>query len=221
MTLKCLNKIREPKSILPLKRKVLISIGIALSGLLLGAFQKYIDGGVEMPQVFESLDIVNYFGRFAVWLLLGTVISVYASTPARAAVNTFLFFISMVSAYYLYCNFISGFLPVSYMMIWIVLSFVSPFIAYICWYAKGKGVIAVAISAVILGIIFSQAFLIYCALLQIVIIRFAAAVVDGGQRFTLHSAPCMPSNESHVVASELLRSLQNRISFYFAIEGSI
>jgi len=31
----------------------------------------------------------------------------------------------------------------------------------------------------------------------------------------------MPSNESHVVASELLRSLQNRISFYFAIEGSI
>ena len=46
------------------------------------------------------------------------------------------------------------------MMIWIVLSFVSPLIAYICWYAKGKGIAAIAISAVILGVIFSQAFLI-------------------------------------------------------------
>jgi len=63
--------------------------------------------------------------------------------------------------------------------------------------------------------------MVYCALFQIVIIRFEAAVVDDGQRFTLPSAPCMPSIESHVVASELLRSLQNRISFYFAIEGSI
>ena len=158
--LKCLNKVRKPETDLPLKLKILISVGIAVSGVLLGVFQKYIDGGVEMPQIFQTLDIVNYFGRFAVWLLLGTVISVYSSTPVRASVNTFLFFISMVSAYYFYCNFISGFLPTSYMMIWIVLSFVSPLIAYICWYAKGKGVIAVAISAVILGVIFSQAFLI-------------------------------------------------------------
>ena len=90
-----LKEIREPKESTSTKAKVLISIGIALSGFLLGIFQKYIDGGVEMPQIFQSLDIVNYFGRFAVWMLLGTVISVYASTPVRASVNTFLFFISM------------------------------------------------------------------------------------------------------------------------------
>ena len=155
-----LKEIREPKESTSTKAKILISIVIALSGFLLGIFQKYIDGGVEMPQIFQSLDIVNYFGRFAVWMLLGTIISVYASTPIRASVNTFLFFISMVSAYYLYCNFVSGFLPTSYMMIWVVLSFVSPIIAYICWYAKGKGIAAIAISAVILGVIFSQAFLI-------------------------------------------------------------
>ena len=160
MTKEFLNKIREPKPQLSTGRKILMSAGIAFAGVLLGVFQKYIDGGAEMPQIVQSLDIVNYFGRFAVWLLLGTMISVYASTPVRAAVNTFLFFISMVAAYYLYCHFISGFLPVSYMMIWIILSFASPFIAFICWYAKGKGIAAIAISAVILGVIFSQAFLI-------------------------------------------------------------
>ena len=160
MTKEFLNKIREPKPQLSTGRKILMSAGIAFAGVLLGVLQKYIDGGAEMPQILQSLDIVNYFGRFAVWLLLGTMISVYASTPVRAAVNTFLFFISMVAAYYLYCHFISGFLPVSYMMIWIILSFASPFIAFICWYAKGKGIAAIAISAVILGVIFSQAFLI-------------------------------------------------------------
>ena len=160
MTKEFLNKIREPKPQLSTGRKILMSAGIAFAGVLLGVLQKYSDGGAEMPQILQSLDIVNYFGRFAVWLLLGTMISVYASTPVRAAVNTFLFFISMVAAYYLYCHFISGFLPVSYMMIWIILSFASPFIAFICWYAKGKGIAAIAISAVILGVIFSQAFLI-------------------------------------------------------------
>ena len=160
MTKEFLNKIREPKPQLSTGRKILMSAGIAFAGVLLGVFQKYIDGGAEMPQILQSLDIVNYFGRFAVWLLLGTMISVYASTPVRASVNTFLFFISMVAAYYLYCHFISGFLPVSYLMIWIILSFASPFIAFICWYAKGKGIAAIAISAVILGVTFSQAFLI-------------------------------------------------------------
>ena len=158
--IKYLNNIRQPQTKLSAKSKTLISIGIALAGLLLGVFQKYIDGGVEMPQIFQSLDIVNYFGRLGVWILLGTVISVYAGTPLRASLNTFLFFISMVSGYYLYCNLVSGFLPTSYMMIWIVLSAVSPLLAYICWYAKGKGAVAVAISALILGISFSQAFLI-------------------------------------------------------------
>ena len=57
---------------------------------------------------------------------------------------------------------------------------------------------------------------VYCALLQIVIIRFAAAVVDGGQRFTLHSASCMPSIESRAVAFGLLRS--RKIEFHSILQ---
>lgn len=66
----------------------------------------------------------------------------------------------MVAGYYLYCNYVLGFLPETYMMVWVVFSFVSPILAFICWYAKGNGIIAVIISACILGIMFSQAFLI-------------------------------------------------------------
>ena len=46
------------------------------------------------------------------------------------------------------------------MMVWVIFSLVSPILAFICWYAKGDGIIAVLISACILGALFSQAFLI-------------------------------------------------------------
>lgn len=90
--------------------------------------------------------------------LLVTIISVYAKSPLRAAINTFFFFISMLAGYYLYCNYILGFLPKTYMMIWIVISFATFFMAYVCWYAKGKGIIAIFISSMIMGVLLAQAF---------------------------------------------------------------
>ena len=66
-------------------------------------------------------------------------ISVFSSTPKRAAVDVFAFFAGMVSAYYMYSEFIAGFFPLHYAMIWAALTAVSPFLAYICWYAKGTG----------------------------------------------------------------------------------
>ena len=129
-------------------------------GFLLGILQKWIDGtgGSNLPLMLQQLDIRNYFGRLAIWILLGTIISVYSESPLRAAINTFLFFISMLAGYYLYCNYILGFLPRTYMMMWIVIAFVSFFMAYICWYAKGEGIIAIFISSIIMGVLLAQAF---------------------------------------------------------------
>ena len=44
------------------------------------------------------------------------------------------------------------------MMIWVVISFFSFFAAYVCWYAKGEGIIGIIISDGILGVLFAQAF---------------------------------------------------------------
>lgn len=44
------------------------------------------------------------------------------------------------------------------MMIWIVMTFISPFLAFVCWYAKGKGVIAIFISSIIFMVISRQSF---------------------------------------------------------------
>lgn len=144
---------------MPLRSQLAETAGIILFGFALGVLQKWMDGSAvnTFPVIIQQLGIVNYFGRLAIWILLATAISVYARSPLRAAVNTFFFFISMLAGYYLYCNYILGFLPKAYMMIWIMLSFVSFFMAYVCWYAKGEGVVAIFLSSLILGVLLAQA----------------------------------------------------------------
>lgn len=154
------EKIRKPSKKVSLNCQIAITLGIILLGFLLGVFQKWIDGTGSsiLPMILQQLDIGNYFGRLAIWVLLATIISVYSESPLRAAINTFFFFISMLAGYYLYCNYILGFLPRTYMMMWIVIAFASFFMAYICWYAKGEGIIAILISSMIMGVLLAQAF---------------------------------------------------------------
>ena len=155
-----LDNIRAPKKGVSLKIQITGTIGIMLFGFALGVLQKWIDGSPDnlLPQLMQQLDIRNHFGRLAIWILLATVISIYSNSPLRASINTFFFFVSMLAGYYLYCNYILGFLPRAYMMIWVVMSFASIFIAYICWYAKGEGMISIIISSAIIGVLFAQAF---------------------------------------------------------------
>lgn len=93
-----------------------------------------------------------------VWIFLAVVISVYSKSAIRSAINVFLFFVGMVGSYYLYTVLVAGFFPKSYMMIWIVMTVISPFLAFVCWYAKGKGIISISISSIILLAITRQSF---------------------------------------------------------------
>ena len=65
-------------------------------------------------------------------------------------------FVGMVTSYYLYSNFVAGFFPKSYAMIWSLFTLLSPVLAFFCWYAKGKGWSAFIISAGILGFIINS-----------------------------------------------------------------
>ena len=155
-----LENVRKPNNNISLTTQIAATAGIILFGFVLGVVQKLMD---EAPtnaflDLMQQLGVGNYFGRFAIWILLATIISVYAKSPLRAAINTFFFFISMLVGYYIYTNYVLGFLPRAYMMIWIVIAFASFFMAYICWYAKGEGFVAIIISSVIIGVLLAQAF---------------------------------------------------------------
>lgn len=154
------NNIRKPENKLSVGKQVTYSVGIMVFGILLGVVSKYLDctPSNKLPYILESLDIRNFLGRFSIWIFIAVCISIYSKSAFRAAVNVFVFFTGMVSSYYLYSKFIAGFFPRSYAMIWIGFTIISPFLAWICWYAKGNGKIALTISAGITAVLFNTAF---------------------------------------------------------------
>ncbi len=155
-----MNNIRIVQHTLALTKKIRNTVAILCLGIALGVLAKFLDTTPinMLPFMFIYLDISNFLGRFTIWLLLALCISIYSSTPVRAGINVFAFFLGMVASYYLYSNYIAGFFPKSYAFIWFGCTALSPFLAFLCWYAKGKGRPALILSALILAVLFNTTF---------------------------------------------------------------
>lgn len=156
-----LNKVRCVENRIPVKKQIIHTIGVMLLGIMLGVISKYLDctASNDLPFIFEYLDVRNFLGRFPVWIFLAVCISIYSMSAARASLNVFVFFAGMVTSYYLYSKFIAGFFPKSYAMIWVGFTFLSPVLAFICWYSKGSSKISAVISAGIIAVLFNMTFL--------------------------------------------------------------
>ena len=143
-----------------MSKKILHSIVVLFFGIVLGTVSKFLDTtpSNELPFIIERLDVRNFLGRFAIWILIAVCISIYSNSSIRAAVNVFTFFLGMVTSYYLYSKFIAGFFPRSYAMIWFGLTAISPLLAFVCWYAKGKSKSSLAISSLIIAVLFNITF---------------------------------------------------------------
>ena len=160
---KFLNDIRSAENPISGNRKIINTIAILLLGIALGTFSKFLDfRQAELPSVLMAidgaLDVHNFLGRFAIWVLIALCISIYSNSAIRASVNVFAFFVGMVASYYLYSNYIAGFFPRSYAMIWFGFTAVSPLLAFVCWYARGKSKLAFILSALILAVLFNMCF---------------------------------------------------------------
>lgn len=155
-----LNRIRCADRQIPMSKKIFHTIAVLLLGIVLGVVSKFLDttSSNELPFIIERLDVRNFLGRFAIWILIAVCISIYSNSSIRAAVNVFAFFVGMVTSYYLYSTFIAGFFPRSYAMIWFGLTAISPLLAFVCWYAKGKSKISLTISSLIIAVLFNMTF---------------------------------------------------------------
>ena len=158
---KFLNKIRSIENEIPITRKIINTILILCFGIVLGTFAKFLDTTASntLSFIFEYLDISNFLGRFAIWLLIALYIAIYSHSSIRASLNVFVFFIGLVSSYYLYSYFVAGFFPKNYAMIWLGFTAISPLLAFVCWYAKGKGKISFILSVIIIAILFNFTFI--------------------------------------------------------------
>lgn len=155
-----LNNIRYKEKSISYSKQIRNTIAILFLGIVLGIFSKFLDNTAsnDLPFIVELLDITNFLGRFAIWVLIGLCISIYSNSSIRASINVFVFFSGMVTIYYLYSKFVAGFFPRSYAMIWVGFTAISSLLAFVCWYAKGKSKLAFGLSAMILAILFNMTF---------------------------------------------------------------
>ena len=155
-----LNNIRSVKNTISVNRKIINTLVILCFGIALGTFSKFIDNTAsnDLSFVLEYLDVGNFLGRFAIWVLIAICISIYSNSPIRAALNVFVFFAGMISSYYLYSKFIAGFLPINYAMVWVGFTIVSPLLAFICWYVKGESKVSFVLSAIMIAVLFNMTF---------------------------------------------------------------
>jgi hypothetical protein len=154
-----LDTIRNPTPS-SLSKQVLYTILILIAGVVLGIISKILDETASnlLPHFLEMLDFRNFFSRIGFWMFSGMCIAVYSKTPRSAALNVLLFFVGMVSSYYIYTVQMAGFFPKSYIMIWVIITILTPLMGAVCWYAKGIHPVSICLSAVLLMMMTRQAF---------------------------------------------------------------
>ncbi len=94
---KFLNDIRTYENAIPLNKQIINTILILALGIALGTFSKFLDfRQAELPSVLMAidgaLDVHNFLGRFAIWVMIALCISIYSNSSLRAAINVFVFF---------------------------------------------------------------------------------------------------------------------------------
>lgn len=121
-----------------MRNKLLYPISMFIVGAILGVISKLFDIHTEI--------LGNIFSEFAIWILLGTLISIYSENKKKAMINVFLFSIGMLITYYLMAHITNSVYSWRFIKGWTIFACVSPIFAYFTWMTKEKGTLSIIIN---------------------------------------------------------------------------
>ena len=125
-------------------------------GITLGLIAKWVD----VPELTSELPIFDdIFARFGIWIFTATLLSIFSDTPMYAAIRVFIFFVSMVFSYYIYTILFLGFFPKEQIILWSIISLISPFCGAIIWNVRGNGEISCILAALPITILYTEWYL--------------------------------------------------------------
>lgn len=117
--------------------KLLNPVTMLIAGAVLGIVSRLFD-------IFTQ-NLGNVFSQFAIWILIGTIISIYSRTKKKAMLNVLAFCIGMLITYYLVAVITNGVYSTTYIIGWSVFALCSPIMAYFAWFSKEKGTLPIVI----------------------------------------------------------------------------
>lgn len=93
-----------------MRKKILNPFSTLCFGLLIGTISRLLD-------IFTT-NLGEIFSQMAIWILLGTLISIYSTTAKKAMVNVLTFCLGMLSTYYLTAALSHGVYSKDFMIGW-------------------------------------------------------------------------------------------------------
>ncbi len=132
-------------------------------GCLMGIFAKYLDNlALNNDEIWhrflELFDLRNVFSRLAIWALIAFIIALKSKNAWHAAFFVYGFFIGMMMGYYAVTIYISGFFPRQVMIFWILITHVTPILAWLVWHMNEENILSNVMASVVLAFFISQAF---------------------------------------------------------------
>jgi hypothetical protein len=121
-----------------MQKKVLNPFSMFVIGLLLGVTSRLLD--------IYTQNLGNIFSQMAIWILFGTLISIYSETGKKAMINILPFCIGMLITYYTAAVILRGVYSAQFIIAWTIFALICPVFAYFTWMTKEKGVFPKIIS---------------------------------------------------------------------------
>ena len=115
--------------------------------------------GLAIGVVARLLDIFTtnlgeIFSQMAVWILMGTLISIHSRTAKQAMVNVLAFCLGMLLTYYFVAALSHGIYSREFIIGWTVFALCSPVMAYFAWLTKKQGIFPKIVSVGIIAVRF-------------------------------------------------------------------
>lgn len=153
-----------------MKKKVLNPLVMFIIGLLLGIISRLFD--------IYSQNFGNIFSQMAIWILIGTIISIYSETKKKAMLNIFPFCIGMLITYYFVAFITKGVYSNIFIIGWTIFAFCSPMFAYFTWMTKEKGIfskiisVGIVITSILSSIILFNKLRIYDYIINVILLYY-------------------------------------------------
>ena len=127
-----------------MKKKILNPFAMLCVGLLIGLISRLLD--------VYTTNWGEVFSQAAIWILFGTLISIYSKTAKKAMLNVLTFCLGMLFAYYLTAILSHGVYSIEYIIGWTVFALCSPVMAFLAWYTKESGLFPKIVSVGIISV---------------------------------------------------------------------
>ena len=127
-----------------MRKKILNPLTMLFFGLLIGIVARLLD--------IYTTNLGEIFSQMAIWILLGTLISIYSETAKKAMLNVLPFCLGMLVTYYAVAALSHGVYSKDFIIGWTVFALCSPVMAYLAWLTKEKGIFPKIVSVGIVAV---------------------------------------------------------------------